>query len=399
MQLNVPLNVLVVSPTPTHPAIQGNRQRVSDICRAIQSMGAKVTLLYYATESISADDALKMNAAWDAFEVAFPHSLEHKRSLVRHPAIDDWFDDEISAAVSRLISSKRFDVCVVNYVWYSRLLEGLPANVVRVIDTHDVFGGRAEKFADIGLDPAWFHTSVAEEKTGLDRADYVIAIQDGEARLLAERTSARVVSIGRLSPDDFLPLRKKNPGEPLLVGYLGSGNPFNVASILSFAAVALGRSEVLAKIEFYVAGPICDALRSVSHPFQLCGIVKSVSEFYRDIDVAINPMLGGTGLKIKSLEAMGFGKPLVATSDAMTGIATHHPGHLLNSPGAVLDYLVELSTRSSLLAAEASISRDVYRHYQEEQLQAFCSVWSEIVASIHSRGRANSAPSHAGVAT
>jgi glycosyltransferase involved in cell wall biosynthesis len=361
-------------------------------------MGANVTLLYYAAESITADDARRMTAAWDAFEVTFPRSLEHKHSLVRHPAIDDWFDDEITATVSRLISSRRFDVCVVNYVWYSRLLEALPGYVVRVIDTHDVFGGRAEKFADIGLDPAWFHTSVGEERAGLDRADYVIAIQDEEAQVLAERTSARVVSVGRLSPDDFLPLRKRNPGEPLLVGYLGSGNPFNVASVLSFAAAALSRPELLAKMEFRVAGPVCDSLRAVPHPFQLCGIVKSVSEFYRDIDVAINPMLGGTGLKIKSLEAMGFGKPLVATSDAMTGIGTHHSGHMLTSPGAVLDHLAQLSATPSLLAAEASISRDVYRRYQEEQLQRFRTVWSDIMVTVQSRGHGDTTLSHPGVA-
>jgi glycosyltransferase involved in cell wall biosynthesis len=364
----------------------------------MQSTGAKITFLYYATESISANDALMMTAAWDTFEVSFPHSLEHRHSLVRHPAIDDWFDDEITAAVARLISSRRFDVCMVNYVWYSRLLDVLPPNVVRVIDTHDVFGGRAEKFAHIGLDPAWFHTSVAEERVGLDRADYVIAIQDEEARLLAERTSARVISVGRLSPDDFLPLRKKNPGEPLLVGYLGSGNPFNVACILNLAAAALNRPDILSRLEIRVAGPVCDALRAVSHPFQLCGIVESVSEFYRDIDVAINPMLGGTGLKIKSLEAMGFGKPLVATSDAMTGIATHYPGHMLTSPDSVLDHLVQLSERPSLLAAEASISREVYRQYQQDQLQQFRSLWSEIVATVQSRSLGNTTLSEPGVA-
>ena len=383
--MNTAPNVLVFSPTPTHPAIQGNRQRVFDMCRAIQSMGAKVTLLYYATEPVSAKDALKMTAAWDSFEVMFPHTLEHRHSMVRHPAIDDWFDDEIASAVSRLVSTKRFDVCVVNYVWYSNLLEVLPPSVIRVIDTHDVFGGRAEKFAEIGLDPAWFHTSVAQEKTGLDRADYVVAIQDQEAEILAERTSAQVISIGWLSPDDFLPLRKKHAGERLLVGYLGSDNPFNVASMISFATVVSNRPDVLEEIEFRVAGPICDALRPIPHPFRLCGIVESVSEFYRNIDVAINPMLGGTGLKIKSLEAMRYGKPLVATTDAMTGIFTDHPGHTLFSPGAVLDHLLEFTMDNSRLAIEASISREIYRRYQDKQLTAFRNLWSDVMVRIHSR--------------
>jgi hypothetical protein len=184
----------------------------------------------------------------------------------------------------------------------------------------------------------------------------------------------------------------------LVVGYLGSGNPFNVASVLNFAAAALNRPDALSNMEIRVAGPVCDALRSVSHPFQLCGIVKSISEFYREIDVAINPMLGGTGLKIKSLEAMGFGKPLVATSDAMTGIGTHHSRHMLTSPGAVLDHLVQLSATPSLLAAEASISRDVYRCYQEEQLQRFRTIWSDVVATVRSRGHGDTTLSHPGVA-
>lgn len=379
------LNVLAFSPTPTHPPVQGNRQRVSDICRTMQTMGAKVTLLYYATEAITTEDALDMTASWDSFEVVYPRTLEHRRSLVRHPAIDDWYDSEITLTVSRLVSQRRFDICVVNYVWYSKLLEVLPESVVRVIDTHDVFGGRAEKFTDIGLDPAWFHTSVAQEKSGLDRADYVLAIQDEEARLLQDRTRARVSSVGRLSPHDFLPIKEKYSGEPLIVGYVGSGNPFNVASILCFAAAAHARPDLLDKMEFHLAGPICEALKSVSHPFRLHGIVDSIAEFYRGVDVAINPMLGGTGLKIKSLEAMGFGKPLIATADAMTGIATDHPGHSLLSPAAVLDYLSDLAARPSRLASEAAASRNVYRRYHDGQMRAFLQTWSDISATVHAR--------------
>lgn len=375
------LNVLVFSPTPTHPAIQGNRQRVFEMCRAMQSMGAKVTFLYYAREAITANSAREMRAAWGEMEVIFPRSLVNRHSLVRYPAIDDWYDDDITAAALRLCSQKQFDICVLNYVWYSKLLKALPENVVRVIDTHDVFGGRAEKFVDIGLDPAWFHTSVEQEAIGLDRADFVVAIQEDEAKTLRARTRSKVWTVGCLSPGDFLPLRDKVPTERLSVGYVASGNPFNVASILALVEAARERPEMWAKVEIHIAGPVCEQLAAVAHPFRLRGVVESISEFYRSIDVAINPMLGGTGLKIKSLEALGFGKPLVATADAMTGIATNHPGHLLAGSSALLNYLVQLAENGSTqLAVEAAISRQIYSAYQKIQVHTFLELWSEIIA-------------------
>lgn len=383
--MNSPLNVLVFTPTPTHPPVQGNRQRVFDMCRAIQSVGAELTVLYYSTEGISASDVRQMRESWGDIEVVFPRGFVPRQSLVRHPAIDDWYDESVTPAVVQLCERKNFDICIVNYAWYSKIFESLPDCVVRVIDTHDVFGGRAQRFAEIGLSPEWFHTSVAQEAAGLDRSDFIIAIQEGEAETLRMRTKSRVRTVGYLSAPNFQPPPVHGAGSRLKVGYVGSGNPFNVSSMLSFADAVHAASHLTGRIEFHVAGSICAALVGASQAFVLHGVVDNLAKFYRSIDVAVNPMTGGTGLKIKSLEALSFGKPLAATVGAMTGIDSSHAGHRLQDPGHVVKWIVELSEDRARLDSEAAESRRVFRAYRASQLRAFLDFWSEIRNEADSR--------------
>ncbi len=388
-----PVRVLVFTPTPTHPPIQGNRQRVLDICRAIQSMGADITLLYYATEGLHPSEARQMREMWRNFEVVFPRSFAPQNSLVRYPAIDDWYDESIGRAATRLSAQRRFDACIVNYAWYSKLFESLPRDIVRIIDTHDVFGDRAQRFAEIDLAPEWFHTSVEQETAGLNRADFVLAIQDIEAETLQRRTRTPVQTVGFLSAPDYLPPARRMSGSRLRVGYVGSANPFNVSSMLAFARALQSSPGNALGFDVHLAGPICAALRSSPHPFVMHGVVDSIFEFYRSIDVVVNPMLGGTGLKIKSLEALSFGKPLVATLDAMTGIATSHDGHRLQDLSQVVRRLDELSNAPARLSHESELSRRVFESYRREQLQAFSRFWSSLEQEIGGR-RSATAISH-----
>ena len=381
---DLPLSVLVFTPTPTHPPIQGNRQRIFDMCRAMQSAGAELSLLYYATEGLSVREILNMRDAWAAVEVVFPRGFKPRHRLVRYPAIDDWFDDTIGDAAARMSAKKAFDACVVNYAWYSKLFRWLPPEVVRVIDTHDVFGGRAQNFEEIDRAPEWFHTSVQEESRGLDRADFVIAIQDAEAEILRARTRSQVRTVGFLSTPRFLPADAPHGGR-LKVGYVGSGNPFNVATMLSFARAMRADPGASSRFEVHVAGPICAALAISQHPFKAHGIVDSVESFYRSVDVVVNPMLGGTGLKIKSLEALSFGMPLVATRDAMIGIGSGHCNHVLDDQRQTVLALRELSDHPERLADEAAHSRQAFQTYRQRQLGAFSQFWDAVAVEAGNR--------------
>jgi glycosyltransferase involved in cell wall biosynthesis len=54
------------------------------------------------------------------------------------------------------------------------------------------------------------------------------------------------------------------------------------------------------------------------------GRVKTVNEYYNKSRISIVPILIGSGSRLKILEAMSFGLPVVSTSKGAEGIACKH---------------------------------------------------------------------------
>ena len=56
------------------------------------------------------------------------------------------------------------------------------------------------------------------------------------------------------------------------------------------------------------------------HNVRLLGRVDHVEDFYDVIDVVINPVQFGTGLKIKNAESLRYGKLLITTLNGFNGM-------------------------------------------------------------------------------
>ena len=72
----------------------------------------------------------------------------------------------------------------------------------------------------------------------------------------------------------------------------------------------------------HVYGSVCKNLKKYARVegVLLHGTVASLDAIYRRGDIVINPVQFGGGLKIKSVEALAYGLPLVATSEAVNGM-------------------------------------------------------------------------------
>ena len=52
---------------------------------------------------------------------------------------------------------------------------------------------------------------------------------------------------------------------------------------------------------------------------EVAGSVENLSEYYYKTDAVIIPILYGDGMKVKTAEAMMYGKPVFATKEALEG--------------------------------------------------------------------------------
>lgn len=338
--MNRPPRLLIVSPIASHPADQGNAARIQALGVALMTRGITCEFLCFATEGLVPSQHAAMAGFWHELHLE-PGVAIGEASLPGCWGLDDWCPPALAEHVARLQRARRYDAVLINYVWLSAAFAGLEG-VLRILDTHDLFGGRAAVAEAQGLDPSWFFTTFAEEGRGLDRADLVLAIQSEEAAALRQRCGREVVVLGHMPPPRFLGVPGPAPAVPF--GYLGSANPWNLAAVRALDRALSAAPE----LPWLLAGRILrrQDLGLTSRP-RLLARVPEAAAFYARVDCVLNPMAGGTGLKIKTVEALAFGNPVLGTRDAFAGLATEHPGHACADVAEVVLLMREFSASAA----------------------------------------------------
>ena len=362
------MNILWFSPTPSHPQNAGNRSRIFSLVKYFQNQGHHITFAYFAQEGKDPQSLEAMEQEWDDFYLIPFLGRGRKKSHGELWGVDDWYEPTITDKICSLLRTRTFDVVFCEYIFQSKVLELFPAKCIKVIDAHDRFGDRAKLLKRNGIEPDFFYTSPQQEALALNRADIVIAIQEEEAKYYRSITVAEVVVIGHLidRPSWQWSTYKHTEQTRLRIGYFGSGNSLNRKSINSFINAYSRNLELVAKSELIFAGSICDRLEIPSHiQTTRMGRIGEIDDFYRAVDVAINPMIDGTGLKIKTIEALNFGVPIVSTISGTDGLPVGCDFHLLKDSEAMVRSLLDICDRRNLTTI-ARESQNVIEQYHQD---------------------------------
>ena len=98
--------------------------------------------------------------------------------------------------------------------------------------------------------------------------------------------------------------------------FVGSQNPHNIMGIKWFEKEVL---PFLEDTKVHIIGKICKVVPD--HPnFVKHGMVDDIEDFYQNAKIAICPMLSGTGIKIKVLEALSHSLPVVTNRRGVDGL-------------------------------------------------------------------------------
>lgn len=390
--------ILVISPIPTHPRNAGHRERIYQLLRQMLAFGHDAHLLHITLEP--GGDMEAMRSCWGDRLHLFQHNplrtpngcapsfhatlvgrlLRRLGSFVKTPVdfpygVDDWHDSECEKMIAELHRQFAFDVVCAEYLFCSKTLNLFDAPTLKILDTHDIFGNRRKLFQQHGQRPNWFYTTRREERKALRRADVIIAIQEHEQRFFQQLVPEReVVTVGHFV--ELCPLPFKAEGRPTLL-FLASSNPVNLYGFNHFLRESWPIIQAQAPdVKLLVAGSLCQALPDHAAYAKL-GAVNSAQDAYSCADIVISPILFGTGLKIKSVEALGCAKPLVTTPIGAEGLDAGMQTAFVAAPmpDEFANRIIELLTNSELRHV---ISQQAYR-FAEKLHHQNCSVLYRIL--------------------
>jgi hypothetical protein len=342
--MGVPALVFATS-APFWPPLQGDSARVFSLVRYFTGAGWDVHVVHLASQSETAPDYPQMRRRCRSLTVYRP-SPDDRRLQEGSDRCDDWCPDAFARLVAARVQTSGARVVIAQFVYLSRCLETIEdRGVLKILDADNVFAGREDRFAAHALGYWWFSTDQDEETRCLRRADLLLAVQAEEGRVLRARTGRPVLVVPYVAPTRPCP-----PGSGATVLFVGSASPVNIRAVEEF--VTTGLPAVRARVpaaELVVCGAVSEHAPT-GGGVRPMGIVADLRTFYEQAMLVINPAVTGTGLSIKTVDALANGKALVATEAAVAGVPEAvTAARVVPTPDAVPGAVADLLTRPDVV--------------------------------------------------
>lgn len=143
---------------------------------------------------------------------------------------------------------------------------------------------------------------------------------------------------------------------PHQIAFVGSfGHRPNVQAVRYFIESILPLiHKQIPDVKFLVAGknPPAEIMQLANEHIEFVGFVPSLAGFLAASAVVVIPLLSGGGIKIKTLEALAAGAPIVSTSIGAEGIGAIDEQHLLVRDSAIsfADAVIQIMNNSTRAA-------------------------------------------------
>lgn len=207
------------------------------------------------------------------------------------------------------------DVLFMNFVFNVDVFDNIPKDILRLVDTHDVQHCRASVASASGGNLADRACSKQEEVALLQKANALLAISHEDKASFEDLDLGVPVALALQSMTCHERLLAPKESKSLLfVGNNYDPNNLGINRFLSDVWPTLRGLEPGA--ELYVCGNVCKAVQGAHDGVHLEGVVDDLKPYYEQAAIVLNLAPYGTGLPIKTVEALGYGKCVVSTHEA-----------------------------------------------------------------------------------
>jgi hypothetical protein len=329
------MRVLFVCPFVPWPLVNGGKIRTYHLLRQASSQAEIHLRVIQEPEPVpGAEEAL---APWcrslGFFERSRPGSIERWKL----PKLERWFhSDALLAAVRSDLERGGFRLLHLDELLLARIVPSERA--IPVVQHHhkldaDLYGALAGSATLEQRFDQWKLRRLERESARRYRHHLLCSREDADTlRARHGALDCAVVPSG-FDPETFRPARPNGARERARLVFLGSMDygP-NVEAVLRFAREILprilaARAETILAI---VGGDPVPEVRALASPgIQITGRVPAVQPYLESASALVVPLRIGGGTRLKIVEALALGTPVVSTTVGAQGLGLTHGEHLL----------------------------------------------------------------------
>ncbi len=248
------------------------------------------------------------------FQHKLPHFFIKRKAGFYAPAISDHITLFYQRQFDKILKNNEYDFIYINYVTCYSLIKNNPylGSAIKIIDTHDFFTSQFQRKKNFDIGKAF-----REEIKRLSLFDNIWTVSVEEHYIFSQFCDKKVslvqTMLDKPSLDSMVPFDEKEYD----IIYVASDIIHNKVSASWFFSEVY--PSLPSSLKICVIGKITDHLSEYPNVHKI-RFVDDLGAFYAKTRIAICPMLSGTGIKVKVVEALSFGLPVVCNPRGVDGL-------------------------------------------------------------------------------
>lgn len=373
------MNILYFAPIPLYPKGHGNRATVHQYISRLRDAGHKVHYLLLNEENLPFRNFYIAQQYVDTLDV-ISQKAPRTRNETGYYEFDSWFFPELGSLVAELCLRYKIDCIICTYVMYSKIFDfiGEKSNILKIIDTHDKMTDRHLFLRDNGIKDEFFSCSQTDEASYLKRADVIWARNQTETDYFNQITNDnKAITVSHFDHPNYL---NKSIKKIKRFGFLASDNNVNATLTSNFIKCFVEKySQSPIDIELIIGGNICKLLENQpqiqeilsKYPVKFTGFYAEAADFYKNVDLVVCPIVFGTGINVKMIEAMSFGMPVLTTECGIKGVVSKSSYHHYPSSQELLDGVWKIYRNENKIKELVETSKSIFNQFYNDNAKRF----------------------------
>ncbi|PWG81057.1 glycosyltransferase [Pararcticibacter amylolyticus] len=276
-----------------------------------------------------------------------------KKRVKQELTIPDHTPSYLKEAFEQILANQHYDAVIISYAYWANLIKDSAYldNTKTIIDTHDLLTSQHQKDENLSVG-----LSLEEELRRLSLFNEIWVISSDEQYIFSQFLKQKVTFI----PMMFDAQERVFQAKEFDIIYVASDNTNNINSITWF----LNHVYPLlpAGVRICIIGKITEHIHGDYAGITMIPFVSDLTDHYRKSKIAICPMLAGTGIKVKVIEALSFGLPVVGTQRAIDGMPNKiNNGCLISDdPVRFAGYVTTLLTDDTFYSTQSKLASEIF---------------------------------------